>query len=228
MTQKTDADQMTPRPAEDEALPPQIFLIAPSSGDETKDVEALETALAAAPVAAVLITASPSETETEARARRLVPVIQAAGAAALLENFTRAAGHVGADGVHIANGHQNLVIAAESFRPQRIVGAGKLKTRDIAMLAGELDIDYLFFGEPDGDSHDEPHPKALALAEWWASMMEVPAVIMAGASLETLPQAVATGAEFVALRRAVWEAPDGPAEAMRRVSDIILQRPVAA
>ncbi|WP_026381394.1 thiamine phosphate synthase [Afifella pfennigii] len=205
----------------------KIFLIAPP-GAPGEAAERLAAGLAGVPVAAVLVTASASETETEARAKALVPLAQAAGAAALVENFTRAAGHVGADGVHVSSGFSELAEAAERFRPKRIVGAGRLRGRHAAMQAGEVDVDYLFFGEPEGDTHAGPHPKALALAQWWAELMEIPAVIIAGNDLATLPEALATGAEFIALGRAVWQAPEGPEAALRRAHAMLSSAEVPA
>jgi thiamine-phosphate pyrophosphorylase len=196
---------------------PRLFLVTPDGADPESFAGLLAEALAAGDVAAVLITAGADPRMSEARAARLVPLIQAAGAAALVEGDTRIAGHTKADGVHVGSGLGDLRNAAESFRPSRIVGAGNLHSRHTAMEAGEV-ADYVFFGQPHGDTHDEPHPKALDLAEWWADLMEVPAVIMAGRSLTTLPQAVATGAAFVALHHAVWAHEAGPAEAVRRAA----------
>jgi thiamine-phosphate pyrophosphorylase len=103
----------------------------------------------------------------------------------------------------------------ESFRTKRIVGAGNLVSRHAAMEAGELEPDYLFFGRPHGDTHDRPHPKALDLAEWWSDLMQLPAVVMAGRSLDGVAEAAATGAAFVALHDAVWLHAGGPGEAVR-------------
>jgi len=219
--QPEDAAPEAGRDMNETPVPQRIFLVAPAGAEPAECARLLEAALVGAPAAAVLVTASQTERETEERARALVPVIQAAGSAAIVENFTRAAGHAGADGVHISSGLEDLRAAAESFRPKRIVGAGKLRSRHVAMEAGEADPDYLFFGEPEGDTHPGPHPKAVALAEWWAELMEIPAVLMGGADLETLHEAAASGAEFVALRRAVWEAPEGPEAAMRRAAGIL-------
>ena len=79
------------------------------------------------------------------------------------------------------------------------------------MEAGEIGVDYVFFGRPHGDTHDAPHPKALDLAEWWSELMEIPAVVMAGRSLDSVAEAAATGAAFVALHEAVWSHPAGRA-----------------
>jgi thiamine-phosphate pyrophosphorylase len=189
----------------------RLFLVTPPQIDTESFLPRLTEALAAADVSAVLVA---SEGGADVIGP-LVPVIQKAGAAALVANDTRLAGHVHADGVHIESGLENLRLAVESFRPKRIVGAGNLHSRHAAMEAGELDVDYLFFGRPHGDTHDAPHPKALELAEWWSELMQVPAVVMAGRSLESVADAAATGADFVALHDAVWSHAGGPGEAIR-------------
>jgi len=130
---------------------------------------------------------------------------------------------VKADGVHITTGLADLRLAVESFKPKRIVGAGNLTTRHAAMEAGETSVDYLFFGHPHGDTHDAPHPKALALAEWWSELMEIPAVIMAGRAVESVREAAATGADFVALNSAVWSHSKGPGEAVREAIALLVE-----
>ena len=189
----------------------QLFLVTP----ERLDRPALEAALSARGIAAVLIATGTTEAEREAAAAEFVPIIQRLGAAALVADFTRAAGRSKADGVHIASGTADLRAAMETFRPAKIVGAGGTYSRHAAMEAGELEPDYLLFGNPQGDTHPEPHPKALDLAEWWSELMEIPAVVMAGSSLQSLEAARETGAAFVGLHRAVWAHNGGPAEAVR-------------
>jgi thiamine-phosphate pyrophosphorylase len=192
------------------AEPTRLFLVTPSAAEAESFLPLLEEALSAGDVAAVLIADG-----GEALAAACVPVIQAAGAAALVADDTRLAGHVKADGVHVATGLDDLKLAIDSFRPKRIVGAGGLFSRHAAMEAGETNADYLFFGRPHGDTHDAPHPKALDLAEWWAELMQIPAVVMAGRSLESVGEAAATGADFVAVNEAVWSHAGGPGEAVR-------------
>lgn len=206
----------------DSAEATRLFLVTPSRIDPDGFPERLAAALAAADVAAVLI-ATGVEQAAEDVARILVPVIQAAGAAALIADDTRIAGRLKADGVHVGSGFGDLRNAVDSFAGERIVGAGNIHSRHAAMEAGELGVDYLFFGRPHGDTHDEPHRKALDLAEWWSDLMEIPAVIMAGRSLDGVAAAAATGAAFVALHEAVWSHPDGPAEAVRKAAAALSQ-----
>jgi thiamine-phosphate pyrophosphorylase len=194
----------------------RLFLVTPLQIDASFAAR-LGDALAGGDVAAVLIA---SEADAAAIAA-LVAVIQRSGAAALVLNDTRLAGHVKADGVHVESGIADLRIAVESFQPRRIVGAGRLDTRHAAMQAGELDVDYVFFGRPHGDTHDSAHPKALDLGEWWAEVMQVPAVVMAGRSPASIGEAAATGADFVGVGEAIWSHPDGPAAAISAASKLL-------
>ena len=192
----------------------RLVLVTPRDADPKIFPALLAEALGGGGVAAIII-AGAAGNETEKLAAILVEVAQGAGAAALVADDTRLAGHAGADGVHIGTGFDDLRRAAASFRPKRIVGAGGLTSRHDAMQAGEIGVDYLFFGRLHGDTHDSPHPKALDLAEWWTEITEVPAVIMAGRSIDSVRDAAATGAEFVALHDAVWSHAGGPGEAMK-------------
>jgi len=202
----------------DRTEPARLFLVTPPNADAATFAPRLQEALAAGDVAAVLIADG-----GEALAVALVPVVQQAGAAALVLDDTRLAGHAKADGVHVTTGPADFKLALESFKPKRIVGAGNIATRHAAMEAGEAGADYLFFGRPHGDTHDAPHPGALDLAEWWSDLMEVPAVAMAGRAPASIAEAAATGAAFVAANESIWSHPDGPAEAIR-AANAILQR----
>jgi thiamine-phosphate pyrophosphorylase len=196
----------------------RLFLVAPPRVDAETFPALLAEALAAADVAAVLLAI---EDAKEDLLETLVRIIQEAGAAALIADDTRLAGHVKADGVNVDGGLEDLRFALESFKPGRIVGVGNIHSRHAALEIGELSVDYLFFGRPHGDTHDAPHPKALELAEWWSEITEVPAVIMAGRSIESVREAAATGAEFVAAHGAVWSHVGGPGEAVKLASAML-------
>jgi thiamine-phosphate pyrophosphorylase len=193
----------------------RLFLITPPDADPETFPETLREALSAGDVAAVLIAVEGGARAAEVMAEKLVPIIQAAGAAALIADDTRLAGRVKADGVQVGGRLDDLRRAVESLRPKCIVGAANLHSRHAAMQAAELGVDYVFFGRPHGDTHDAPHPKALELAEWWSDLMEVPAVLMAGRAIDSVAEAARTGAAFVALNQAVWMHAGGPTEAIR-------------
>jgi thiamine-phosphate pyrophosphorylase len=182
----------------------------------------LEAALSGGDVASLIITlgnAAPSDLQM--MAETLTPIAQRHDVAALVHNDTRIAGRARADGVHVDTGPNDLRDAVARLRPQRLVGAGGAETRHDAMVLGEADPDYVFFGRLDGDTDSDPHPQALALAAWWAPLFHIPAIVMGGASLESLGEAAATGAEFIALSRAVWDHADGPAAAIAEANSFL-------
>lgn len=203
--------------------PARLFLVAPQAADPERFGLLLAEALAAGDIAAVLMSGV-SEEATEALAARLVPLIQAAGAAALIGEHTRIAGRCKADGVHVGGGLGDLRVAAEALKPKGIVGAGNIRSRHTAMEAGELGADYVFFGRPHGDTHDEAHPRMLDLAQWWSELMEIPAVAMAGRGFDSVAEAAETGAAFVAVHDLVWSHPGGPGEAIAKASMLLTPR----
>src|SRR5919198_483541 len=108
------------------------------------------------------------------------PIAVARGVAAIIHNDTRIVGRTGADGVHVDGGAADLADAVAALRKKKIVGAGGIRSRHEAMLAGESDPDYLFFGRLDGDNGPEIFDKSLELAAWWSSLFVIPAIVMGG------------------------------------------------
>lgn len=203
------------------AEPTRLLLLTPPRPDRAEFPELLSQALAGGDVAAVLIATGATEPEAEALAADLVPIIQRAGAAALVIDDTRVAGRLKADGVQIGTGLGDLRTAVESFGGKRTVGAGNIHSRHTAMDAAEIGADYIFFGRLHGDTHDDPHPKALELAEWWSAVTEVPAVLMGGRSIASVADAAEAGVAFVALNEAVWGHAAGPAAAIRAAHEAL-------
>ena len=206
---------------------PGLILIAPAGGDPAT-LSALESAFGGVTtghgIDAVLIGAGMSETDAMAKASEQVALVQAHGAAAIIVGHSRVAGRTGADGIHIEAGVADIKAATQSFKPDRIVGAGNLKTRHAAMEAGGENVDYVLFGQLRGDTHPESHPKAVKLARWWGELMTVPMVLHSGnsiATLENLPRNI----DFIALDRAVWEHPGGPATSLHKARAILSSIP---
>jgi thiamine-phosphate pyrophosphorylase len=67
---------------------------------------------------------------------------------------------------------------SRSSRRNFIVGGGNATDRHKALEIGEVQPDYIFFGKIGGDIKPEAHPKNVALAEWWASMVEIPCIVL--------------------------------------------------
>lgn len=192
----------------------RLVLVAPRHDNPSALAAMLETALAGGDVASVIVPQYDLDEHAFQRlAATLVPVIQSAGAAALIAGDTRIAGRVKADGLHIGDDPDRLAEAIERHAPAMIVGGGNARDRHSALAIGELRPDYVFFGKLDGDIRPQPHPKTLALAGWWAPIIEIPCIVMGGSDIAGVVGIAATGAEFAALRRAVFD--EAGAAAMR-------------
>lgn len=199
-----------------------IFLVTPnlSRADGAAFAALFHEAFAARPVASALVRLSPgSEGEAKAIVSPLLKTAVAADCALILENDARLAARLGADGVHVAGAGEALDAALESLKPERIVGAGALRTRDDAMTAGEKGADYVMFGEPYGGRPAMALELLIERVGWWAEIFETPCVAYAEL-IEAAGQLARAGADFVALDGAIWSAPS-PADAARKVQALL-------
>ncbi|UVC12066.1 thiamine phosphate synthase [Rhizobium sp. TH2] len=203
----------------------RLVLIAPEIAEPDEAARIMADALKGGDVASVIIPQyGLDDTAFQKLAEKLVPVVQQAGAAALISGDSRTAGRAKADGLHIAGGVEKLGEAIEKFTPKLIVGGGNAQERHRALEIGELGPDYIFFGKLDGDIKPEAHPKNLALGEWWASLIEIPCIVMGGTDPASVLDIAETGAEFAALRLAVFAEPGRAAAIVQEANAILDQK----
>ena len=196
----------------------RLILVAPELESTPAVEEALAGALRGGDVSSVILPQyGIGDSDFQKRAEKIVPLVQKAGAAALIAGEPRVASRCKADGLHISGGIEDMEDAMDRFSPDLIVGGGRAKDRHSALEIGELRPDYIFFGKIDGDIKDVAHPKNIALGDWWASMIEIPCVVMGGRVPESAIEVAESGAEFVALRQAVF---DDPEQAAIRVAHV--------
>jgi thiamine-phosphate pyrophosphorylase len=203
----------------------RLCLVTPLRSEPAALPALVGAALAGGDVASLIIAVDPADPNVLQRtAEALVPIAAARGVATLIHNDTRIVGRTGADGVHIDSGAADLAAAVEALRRKKIVGAGGVRSRHEAMLAGESDPDYVFFGRLDGDTGAAIFEKTFELAEWWSSLFVIPGIVMGGNAIASVRQAAAAGIEFVALSRAVFAAAD-PAEAVAEANRLLGEVP---
>ncbi|WP_296743373.1 thiamine phosphate synthase [Mesorhizobium sp.] len=187
-----------------EATPPnrcRIVLIAPPLAT----AEHICAAFEGGDVASLILPENGMDDATfQAFAEKIVPIAQGAGIAVIIAGDSRVAGRVRADGIHVEAGPQELAETIERVADKMMVGTGGAKTRDDALELGEERPDYMFFGRFGYDNKPEPHHRNLSLGEWWAEMIQIPCIVMAGSELASVTAVAATGAEFVALSSAVY------------------------
>jgi thiamine-phosphate pyrophosphorylase len=182
---------------------PRLYLVTPRLDDTADFARALTPALAAGDVAAVLLRlAQAGERELIQRIKALTGPVQDQGVALLVDDYPDLVARAGADGAHLT-GIEALEAAIPGLKPDRIAGAGGLRSRDDAMVAGEKGADYVMFGEPDRAGR---RPDFAAIEErvaWWAELFEPPCVGYA-ANLDEVARLGQAGADFVALGDWIW------------------------
>ena len=182
----------------------QIFLVASPDVDPAACTRMLDEALAAAPVAAMLLPRGQrGEGSYKSFVKAIAPRAQAAGVAVLIEGDPGLVRMLGADGLHVQGSTTELKAATQALKPDYIVGAGQIASRHDAMSKGELGPDYVFFGPLSGPRD----PEQREMARWWAQIMEVPSVLSDPAA--TADTATSEGSEFIGLGDSLWSAPEG-------------------
>jgi thiamine-phosphate pyrophosphorylase len=210
---------------------PRLYLTTPPVDDAAAIVGALDAALAAGDVAAVLLRLKPADERTLInRVKALAPVVQRRDVALLLDGHAELAARAGADGAHLS-GIEPFAAALALLKPDRIAGAGGLSSRHDAMLAAETGADYVMFGDAFPPPHagegqgggPSPHAResqrrsrrlpfddVLERLVWWADLFEVPCVGYA-AALDEIAPLTRTGADFIALGDWIWTEPQSVA-----------------
>jgi thiamine-phosphate pyrophosphorylase len=160
------------------------------------------------------------------RVKAVAGVVQRRDVALLLDGHPNLVGRTGADGAHLT-GIEIFAAAVTSLKPDLIAGAGGLRSRHDAMLAGETGADYVMFGEP---PRRPPFDMVLEQLTWWAQLLVIPCIGYA-ASADEIGPLQRTGADFIALGDWIWTHPQGAAaglnEAVRQFDAQILRPQVS-
>lgn len=197
-------------PIESERFAPRLYIVTPPIADAMRFAATLEPVLEAGDVAALLLrSAVADEDAVRCDVETIAPLSRRGGTALLIEGMPELAARTLADGAHLSD-LSGLASALRILEPERIVGAGGLKTRHDAMVAGEAGADYVMFGEPDATGARPSLSAVLERIAWWAELFEPPCVGFA-AHLDDVPRLVDAGADFVAAGDLVWNHPGGPA-----------------
>jgi len=192
----------------------RLYLVTSRLDDTASFARDLDAALAAGDIAAVLLRLADSDERTLVdRAKAIAAIVQRRDVALLLDGHTEIVGRAGADGAHFT-GIEAFAAALAILKPERIAGAGGLRSRHDAMLASEAGADYLMFGDGPRSSFDV----ALEYLTWSAQLLELPCIGYAASPDEVLPLA-RTGADFVALGDWIWTHPEGAAAAVAKAAE---------
>lgn len=199
----------------------RLFLLTPHTPGEDFP-ERFASALSGGDIGCLLVDGDQSDERAfQEFAAPYVQTAQDASLAVLVMDDNRLADRLGADGVHLSSPKaMDAQTQAKLAERGLIVGIGGINTRHLALQTGEREPDYLFFGRTDRDPTLETHPKTTTLAGWWAQVMKIPCVAMAGTSDEAFAKLAEGGVEFIAVREQIWQA-DNPGEEIARLNTML-------
>jgi thiamine-phosphate pyrophosphorylase len=193
----------------------RLYLITPPRVD-AGFAATLKDALSGGDVAAVQLRLKDiDDASVLATTKALMPIVQDAGAAFILNDRPDLAERIGADGVHVGQEDASYADARRIMGPDRIVGVTCHASRHLAMEAGESGADYVAFGA--FHASDTKAPPAFAepdILEWWQALMEIPCVAIGGITVDNAEPLVRAGADFIAVANGVWAHAAGPKAAV--------------
>lgn len=210
------------------ASPCRLYLITPPAFDLAEFSPLLKAALSGGDVAAVQLRLKPASDEAILSAgRALMPIVQGAGAAFVLNDRPDLAATLGADGVHIGQQDATYDEARRLLGEKAIVGVTCHNSPHLAMEAGERGADYVAFGAffPT-ETKETVHRADIELIEDWSAAMEIPCVAIGGITLDNAAPLVRAGADFLAISSGVWRHAAGPGEAVRKFNALFSARGV--
>ncbi|AOG01016.1 thiamine-phosphate diphosphorylase [Blastomonas sp. RAC04] len=196
----------------------ELYLISPLDvgGDFP---ERLRAALEAGPVAAFQFRVKDIDQHEAARlAAPLLEICREHDCAFIVNDDVALAKRLGADGVHLGQGDGDPRDAREELGKDAQIGVTCHNSRHMALEAGEMGADYVAFGAFFPSSTKDAKIKAEPeILEWWSSMMEPPCVAIGGITVDNAASIIATGTDFIAVSGGVWNYPEGPASAVRKL-----------
>ncbi|MEO5587757.1 MAG: thiamine phosphate synthase [Novosphingobium sp.] len=127
------------------------------------------------------------------------------GVTFIINDSVALAKRLGADGVHLGQGDDEVADAREQLGREAQIGVTCHASRHLAMGAGEAGADYVAFGAffPTTTKEVE-HYAELATLTWWQSIFEIPCVAIGGITPQNCAPLVQAGADFLAVSGAIW------------------------
>jgi thiamine-phosphate pyrophosphorylase len=197
--------------------PCQLYLISPLEvGGGFPD--RLARALDAAPVAAFQFRVKGiDQHQAAALAEPLQHICAERDVAFIVNDSIALAKRLGADGVHLGQDDGDPREARQVLGPGAQIGVTCHDSKHLAMEAGEAGADYVAFGAfyptATKEVRHRPDPSILG---WWSTIFELPSVAIGGITPDNARPLIEAGADFLAVCGAVWNTPEGEADAVRR------------
>lgn len=200
----------------------QLYLISPLDvGGDFPDQ--LESALSAGPVAAFQFRVKDiDQHEAAALAEPLQAICAAHDVAFIVNDSVALAKRLKADGVHLGQGDGDVREAREILGRDAQIGVTCHNSRHLAMEAAEAGADYVAFGAfyPTSTKQVE-HVAELDTLQKWSRVTEIPCVAIGGITSGNAKPLIDAGADFLAVSSAVWDNPEGPADAVKAFNALL-------
>ena len=160
--------------------------------------------------------------EAAALAEPLQAICAAHDVAFIVNDSVALAKRLKADGVHLGQGDGDVREARELLGRDAQIGVTCHNSRHLAMEAAEAGADYVAFGAfyPTATKTVE-HIADLDTLQKWSFVTEVPCVAIGGITLDNAKPLIDAGADFIAVSSAVWNHPQGPAEAVKAFNALL-------
>ncbi|MFY8075664.1 MAG: thiamine phosphate synthase [Sphingorhabdus lacus] len=200
----------------------QLYLISPLDVGGAFP-EKLEQALSAGPVAAFQFRVKGiDQHEAAALAAPLQEICARHDVAFIVNDSISLAKRLKADGVHLGQGDGDARDAREQLGRDAQIGVTCHNSRHLAMEAAEAGADYVAFGAffPTNTKEVE-HIAELDTVQKWTLVTEIPCVAIGGITPDNAKPLIEAGADFLAVSGAVWNHPQGPAEAVKAFNALL-------
>lgn len=200
----------------------RLYLITPPAFEPAAFSAVLKDALSGGDVAVVqLRLKDASDAEIMRAGAALKPIVQAAGAAFIVNDRPDLAAALDADGVHVGQSDASYPTARAVLGNDKIVGVTAHNSRHLAMEAAEAGADYVAFGAFYPTETKSPqHWASPEILEIWQQTTETPCVAIGGITVENAEPLVVAGADFLAVSAGVWRHPKGARAAVAEFNAI--------
>lgn len=184
-----------------------LYAVTPDEADSERLFALVERVLAGGAPWLQYRNKKAGEAQRAREARRLRELCTAAGARLIVNDDPRLAADVDADGVHVGR-DDGGVAAARAIVGGRVIGVSCYDRLELARAAVAAGADYVAFGSVFASPTKPAAVRAPLELFFQGRHLGVPLVAIGGITLENAPQAIAAGADALAVIADVFGAPD--------------------
>jgi thiamine-phosphate pyrophosphorylase len=185
-----------------------LYAVTPDGGNTAELLEKLRAALEGR----ISLLQYRRKKGNAAEARQVVELAHSHGVPILINDDVALALEVGADGAHLGRDDGDLA-RARSLLAGRVLGASCYADLSVAQAAVRAGADYIAFGSVFASPTKPGAARAPLSLFGSARTLGVPLAAIGGITLENAPQAIAAGADLLAVISDLFDAPDIPARA---------------